>query len=280
MTIRAALLILKAVLSAGLAAACELTPDGRPGATADYVEAAQACLVSPPEGYWFDADQERRVFDLVNEERRERGLPALAYRPELVAAARFHSLDMAVNDFFDHSGPDARTHADRIAALDRRLFSQASRENLAAVQGPFDLDGAPEILHAILMESPGHRENILASNIDYAGFGVVLREEGAWITQVFVKQAGVLSDDAPLRVAPGEAFGLQADLIDWSFGGFLLGVGERAVDFVADAAGAVRVPTGVAGDAILNAYGERSLDPAGRRYEFINLPGPSVTVAR
>ncbi|WP_425354851.1 CAP domain-containing protein [Limnoraphis robusta] len=52
-------------------------------------------------------------------------------RPGLRPAARFHSLDMGLNDFFSHQTPNGRAHAARIAAFDRTLLSEGTAENLA-----------------------------------------------------------------------------------------------------------------------------------------------------
>src|SRR5262249_9417489 len=54
------------------------------------------------------ADQmERQAVDLTNQERLRNGCSVpLAISPQLSAAARSHSQDMAVNNFFGHTGSD------------------------------------------------------------------------------------------------------------------------------------------------------------------------------
>ena len=99
--------------------ACDLRIVGRPLAVAAYVEMAQPCLAWPPGGYGFEETLETRFLDLVNKERAAAGLAPLQMRRELTDAARLHSLDMGVNGFFGHVGPDGRGHGERIAALDR-----------------------------------------------------------------------------------------------------------------------------------------------------------------
>ena len=62
----------------------------------------------------------------MNGERTSRGLKPLRFRPELLDAARFQSLDMAYNDFFGHQSPDGRHHDARVAAFDRSALVEYS----------------------------------------------------------------------------------------------------------------------------------------------------------
>mgnify|MGYP003625142773 CR=1 FL=1 len=150
-----------AALAAGLPAfACDLALTARGTAVADYVEQVQPCFADLPDGYAFDAHMEQEFLRLVNTARKEEGLSALIYRPALRNTARFHSLDMAYNDFFGHVGPDGREPQDRVSAFDRRAIIQYSAENVAMVEvvrGRWNLKReAVRRLHKNLMESPGH----------------------------------------------------------------------------------------------------------------------------
>lgn len=56
----------------------------------------------------------RTLIDMINQARADVGRPALTANPDLTAAARRHSLDMACNDFMKHSGSDGSWTGDRV----------------------------------------------------------------------------------------------------------------------------------------------------------------------
>ena len=104
MMLRSLIIGLMPVLLGLPALACDLGLSDRGEAVADYVEQVRPCFVSLPEGYTFDARMEREFLRLTNAARKEAGLAPLVYRAHLRNTARFHSLDMAYNDFFGHVG--------------------------------------------------------------------------------------------------------------------------------------------------------------------------------
>ena len=82
---------------------------------------------------------------------------------KLVAAARGHSNDMAINDFFSHTGSDGSSPWDRI---ERQGYSLASGgENIAAGYS------TPASVMDGWMNSPGHRANILNCGFTEIGIG-------------------------------------------------------------------------------------------------------------
>jgi uncharacterized protein YkwD len=272
---RAVVLALLALLPGAPALACDLALKTRPAGVAPYAETARACLGAPPGEFEFDATLEAEFLCLVNEERAAVGLAPLALRRELAAPARFHSLDMAVNGFFGHEGPDGRGPDDRMSALDRRSFSDFSAENVATVSktgGTLGAKFALNRLHENLMESPGHRANILNAKATHAAFGVVRTKNGVWVTQLFLRLSGTLSADAPLRM--GETPELRAPLgfEDWTFVRYDL-VSPHGEPF--SGAG---VPPG-ARDARLAAYATQPGDSP-NAYYWIRFLGPSVTLSR
>ena len=153
----------------------------RASAVADYAEQGLDCLSVPTPGYRFDDAMERAFVAKINQERTSRGLTPLIVRDEMRPAARFHSLDMGVNSFFGHKSPKGKMHAARVAAFDRTLLPQSSAENVAQLEmqcrnGAWHsiscadmpeqlvdpMAGAVAELHRQLMQSAGHRKNILA----------------------------------------------------------------------------------------------------------------------
>ena len=101
-----------------------------------YVENGWACLDHVPEGYRFDEMLEARFAERINNTRKEHGLDTLTFRKELRKPARWHSLDMAANDFFNHQGLDKLMPKDRINALDRTLLRQGIYQ-IICLEEPF-----------------------------------------------------------------------------------------------------------------------------------------------
>ncbi len=110
-------------------------------------------------------DLAEQVVQLVNAHRANAGCPPLAIDPRLVAAAQGHSEDMAVNDFFSHTGSDGSRPWDRMEA-EGYNWSRAA-ENIAAGYP------TPEDVVAAWMNSTGHRNNILNCALVDTGVGYV-----------------------------------------------------------------------------------------------------------
>jgi uncharacterized protein YkwD len=108
-------------------------------------------------------DLEAQMLQLLNGERRRRGLRPLRPDPELAAVSRAHSRDMFQRGYFSHTTPDHRDPFDRM----RRAHVQflTAGENLAF---------APTLAaaHDGLMNSPGHRANILRPQFGRVGIGI------------------------------------------------------------------------------------------------------------
>jgi uncharacterized protein YkwD len=128
--------------------------------------------------YAVDKAAEQEIFRLVNKERVERGLPALRWEAGALIVARGHSEDMTRRGYFSHVSPEGKTVGDRLneAGID---FSLAG-ENLA-------LAPTVELVHEGLMESLGHRENILLPDYRRVAIGVIdTGVYGKMVTQVFL----------------------------------------------------------------------------------------------
>jgi uncharacterized protein YkwD/uncharacterized membrane protein required for colicin V production len=121
--------------------------------------------------------QEERMLALVNEERAAHGLAPLRFDSRLTALARQHSTDMVTNRFFSHVSPGAGDPARRaqVAGYDYRVFG----ENIA-------LAPTLNLAHRGLMDSPGHRANILGPAYGRIGIGILdLGLDGLIVTQEF-----------------------------------------------------------------------------------------------
>jgi uncharacterized protein YkwD len=110
-----------------------------------------------------EADQ---VVYLTNLQRAAHGLLPLKSNPDLAAAAAGHSLDMAQNDFFSHTGSNGRTFDQRILAAGYTDGSPLA-ESIAAGYG------SPDAVMAAWMVSPGHAANILNASLREIGVGYV-----------------------------------------------------------------------------------------------------------
>jgi uncharacterized protein YkwD len=107
---------------------------------------------------------EIKMLELVNKERAKEGLPALKADPEMTRVARAHSRDMFVRGYFAHNTPEGKTPFDRMRAAGVQFI--AAGENLALAQ-------TLEIAHTNLMNSPGHRANIMHPSFGRLGIGVL-----------------------------------------------------------------------------------------------------------
>ena len=122
-------------------------------------------------------DLEARMLELVNEERGQRGLRPLRADPDLREVARAHSRDMFARGYFSHISPEGSSPFDRIRAADLRFL--AAGENLALAQ-------TLPTAHQGLMDSPGHRANILRPSFGRVGIGVLDGGMyGLMVTQAF-----------------------------------------------------------------------------------------------
>ena len=110
------------------------------------------------------ADLEAEMLQLVNEERKKQNLRPLKPDPELTIVARAHSKDMFARGYFAHLTPEGKTPFDRMRASGVRYMSAG--ENLALGQ-------TLTICHNGLMNSPGHRANILDGSYGRVGIGIL-----------------------------------------------------------------------------------------------------------
>ncbi|WP_299737280.1 CAP domain-containing protein [uncultured Rossellomorea sp.] len=121
---------------------------------------------------------EFQLFDLTNATRVEKGFNVLSWDDQVRDTARKHSLDMAEQDYFSHTNLEGESPFDRMEE-DQVSFRTAG-ENLAY--------GQLSSIHAHegLMNSKGHRENILQPHYEHLGVGVAFNEkEQPYFTENF-----------------------------------------------------------------------------------------------
>lgn len=122
-------------------------------------------------------DLEAEMLKMINEERQKEGLPDLEADSEMREVARTHSRDMFAKGYFSHINKEGETPAQR--ARDAGVRFLTAGENLALGQ-------TLGIAHKGLMNSPGHRANILRKSFGRVGIGVLEGgRHGLMITQNF-----------------------------------------------------------------------------------------------
>ncbi|MEZ4391414.1 MAG: CAP domain-containing protein [Polyangiales bacterium] len=140
-----------------------------------------------------DRSERASLLSMINEARATQGLSPLAGDPRLDAVAEGHSLDMATHRFFSHTSPNSGSPGDRAAAAGLAFRSLA--ENIAMNQ-------SVSAAHQALLQSPGHRANLLNGELRRVGLGIVRAPDGIYVTQLF---ATFGDEPAPaVPVAPAE----------------------------------------------------------------------------
>jgi uncharacterized protein YkwD len=111
-----------------------------------------------------DPESEQRMWQMINEERKKRGLNPLVFDDSLRDLAREYSKDMLQRGYFSHYNLEGHSPFDRMDMAKINFLSAG--ENLAlAASVNLAMDG--------LMRSPGHRANILSKNYNRVGIGVM-----------------------------------------------------------------------------------------------------------
>ncbi|AXH98255.1 hypothetical protein DV702_00190 [Sporosarcina sp. PTS2304] len=135
--------------------------------------------------YWYKTPNERYkqhseqlMHELVNQARHAAGLPILNENKLLTTAARMHSEDMARNNYFSHTNLRGESASQRVENIGLR--PNATGENIA--QGYLN----SILAHEGLMNSLGHRNNILSPEYSQLGIGIAFNSESKpYITQKF-----------------------------------------------------------------------------------------------
>ncbi|OFW59612.1 MAG: hypothetical protein A2V52_08170 [Actinobacteria bacterium RBG_19FT_COMBO_54_7] len=138
---------------------------------------------------------EARMIQLVNQARNNAGLPSLYAEQRLTDFARSYSSEMIQYNFFGHVSPVSGDLKQRIKARGISGWKLAG-ENLAK---------APSVDAAFtaLMNSAGHRENILRAEFNCIGVGIVQGPGCLYITQEFMQFSPIpATADVPVASPP------------------------------------------------------------------------------
>ncbi|MBC8530842.1 CAP domain-containing protein [Gehongia tenuis] len=119
---------------------------------------------------------ETELLALVNEDRVKNGLSPYTLDPELCRIARLKAQDMADNNYFAHESPTYGKVAEMLKTFGYSY--RAAGENIAKY-------GSIEKAHLGLMNSEGHRKNLLSSGFTQIGIGVVKKDNYFLISEFF-----------------------------------------------------------------------------------------------
>ena len=162
-----------AIVALALAATCAAQQDRGPA------RSPTGTVPSPPA-------PEQQLFKLLNLERQHAGVSLLEWNPNLADAAQTHAQKMARAGDISHrfNGEPELTQR----ASDAGTLFKAVAENVA-------LAGTPEEAHLALMNSPGHRANILSSQYNAVGIGVAQAGNELYVTEDFAQVVPAYSAD-------------------------------------------------------------------------------------
>ncbi len=121
---------------------------------------------------------EQEVFNLINKQRTNNGLQALKVDSELQRVARIKAEDMVTNNYFSHNSPTYGSPFDMLKSF--KISYKTAGENIAANSSNSGAVNA-------WMNSSGHKANILNSNFNYTGIGIVNSSKyGKIFVQMFI----------------------------------------------------------------------------------------------
>jgi uncharacterized protein YkwD len=168
-------------------------------------QAPTSITIEPPgeDNSVVSADEaETRLLALMNRDRQAAGVGPVVWDDRVAAVARAHSEDMRQTKIVAHISPTTGSAADRVKKAN--IKTAVVLENVARAYGVGEAHGG-------LMNSPGHRANMLAGAATHVGIGVVLGEDISgrremFITQVFIR--------IPPKVDRGAAANLVRDRIN------------------------------------------------------------------
>lgn len=137
---------------------------------------------------------EQYFLELINAERAKTGAQPLAFNDALNNAAELHSQWMIATDTFSHTGAGGSSPTARMGSAGYAFAgSWASGENVAwaSLRGAPGYNDEVTLLHTNLMNSAGHKANILNSTYQEIGLGFEVGQyqnyQGAFITEDFAK---------------------------------------------------------------------------------------------
>ncbi|HCT78879.1 MAG TPA: hypothetical protein DGT23_20430 [Micromonosporaceae bacterium] len=140
------------IIAGAITSSPAATPSSTPSPSASPSPSPSPSKLSP----------EAQMVVLINERRADAGCAPVSSNEKLTQAAKAHSADMAANEYFSHTSLDASSPWDRAK---RAGYQWPSAENIAAG------NASAKATMDQLMNSPGHKANILNCHHKAVGIG-------------------------------------------------------------------------------------------------------------
>lgn len=143
----------------------------------DPSSAERRLLHINPKRLEINQSAEQQLLAMVNQERQKQGANTLAIDQSLTEVARDHARDMWQRQYFSHVNPDGQDPFDRLKVANVQFITAGENLALAPTVG---------LAHEGLMNSAGHRANILEGAFGRVGLGVIDGAPfGEMVVQVF-----------------------------------------------------------------------------------------------
>lgn len=175
----------------------EKTPETATPSTSERIDKKAEMPKQPetPSAAKYDMETkeiENYLHQKINERRETNSLDSLKRSVKLNAIARYKSWDMAHRDYFAHRGPNGTTHQmmrnnfnSNCEISGQNILKHPHGANAVASYENSQSKWAEETINA-LMNSTGHRQNILDPDYEVQGIGVFVDENGTvFLTQEF-----------------------------------------------------------------------------------------------
>lgn len=121
---------------------------------------------------------QQHMLDLINQERSKVGVAPLKIDSKLQKMAQVKAEDMVAKSYFDHTSPTYGSPFDMMKKFG--ISYTSAGENIAG-------NSTVNKAHTALMNSPGHKANILKSSFNYIGIGVTTSPKyGKMFAQDFI----------------------------------------------------------------------------------------------
>ena len=126
---------------------------------------------------------EDAIFNEVNDVRAENVRGRLVWNEEVASFARAHSEDMGVRGYFDHTTPEGKTFAERIA--ESGIEYEAAGENLYYRSGDCSTLAVDDLAVSVVQawwDSEDHKETMINEAFNQGGVGCYQSDDGLYVT--------------------------------------------------------------------------------------------------
>lgn len=118
-----------------------------------------------------------QLHDLANVYRVRNNLKPLRLNDKLTELARYHSTDMATNNFFSHTSSNGDTFSDRVNKMVARRLTSGENISMGYSNALYSING--------LYNSLGHRKNILGQEYELSGTSAIYGNNVVYYTHNF-----------------------------------------------------------------------------------------------